>query len=233
MIDDSSEYGEYSIDPTELEYETECTTYDSTNSRTNYLGKVKNTRTWVAYRTWQTGPDELSYSIKGVGRLKTNGVSLNSEQIAETLRERAIRDIRDDPDERDETDEKLAFLFTSAEKVAAELESQWQWGAREVVTEAISDGYAGINETTAWVSHVEEAYHYEVKQALQDARVAEDSNGRVYDHTKRALSDAVSDLRNSWLTPHLEYKVNLDFDAEPRELRALERKQKQASEDDQ
>jgi len=39
MIDDSSEYGEYSIDPTELAYETECTTYESTNSRTNYLGK--------------------------------------------------------------------------------------------------------------------------------------------------------------------------------------------------
>jgi hypothetical protein len=222
VADGGVEYEDYEIDPTELEYEARCKTYDGTNSRTNYLGKLKNSDIWVAYRTWQTGPSETSFAVKGVGRLSTNGVSLDTEQIADSIRERATTDIRDDRDEWGETDEKLSVLVENADEVAAALESGWQWGAEEVVHESIIDGYAGINQTTAWVSHVEEAYSYEVEGALRDADVDEDSNGRVSKHTKRALSDAVAGLRNSWLKPHLEYQVSLDFEVEPWELRALE-----------
>ena len=226
VADGGVEYDDYDIDPTELEYEIRCKTYDSTNSRTNYLGKLKNSDIWVAYRTWQTGPSEMSFAVKGVGRLSTNGVSLDTEQIADSIRERARTDIRDDRDEWDETDEKLSVLVENADEVAAALESEWQWGSEEVVHESIIDGYAGINQTRAWVSHTEEAYHYEVEAALRDAEVNEDSNGRVYDHARQALSDAVANLRNSWLKPHLEYEVSLDFEVEPWELRALELYQK-------
>lgn len=212
---------DYDIDPTELEYGVRCKTYDSTNSRTNYLGKVKNSDIWIAYRTWQTGPSETSYAIKGIGRLSTNGVSLDTEQIADSIRERATTDIRDDRDEWNETDEQLITLVANADAVAAALESKWQWGSEEVVHESIIDGYAGINQTSAWVSHVEEAYHYEVEEALRDAGVDEDSNGRVYDHARQALSGAVARRRNSWLKPHLEYEVSLDFEIEACELRSV------------
>jgi hypothetical protein len=222
VADGGVEYDDYDIDPAELEYEIRCKTYDSTNNRTDYLGKLKDSDIWVAYRTWQTGPSETSFAIKGIGRLSTNGVSLDTEQIADSIREQATTDIRDDRDEWGETDEKLTILVENADEVAAALESGWQWGSEEVVHESIIDGYAGINQTRAWVSHVEEAYSYEVEEALRDADVDEDSNGRVYDHARQALSDAVANLRNSWLKPHLEYEVGLDFEVESWELRALE-----------
>jgi len=201
---------DYGLDPTEVEYETLCKTYDSTNSRTNYLGKLENKDIWVAYRTWQVGPSERTFSIKGIGNLSVDGVSLSTEQIAEEIRERSTSDIRDDLDEWNETYQKLTALVENADKVAALLERNWKRSSEEIVYEAILDGTASVNQTTAWCSHVEEAYHYEVKNALRDAGIAVDSI--VYENTWRSLSGAVSNLQNSWLKPHLEYAVNLEFE---------------------
>lgn len=219
---ESTDPSDYDINPKELDYETVCRTYDSANSRTNYLAKVANSDIWVAYRTWQTGPSETSFSIKGVGRLSVSGVSLDTERMAEDIRKSASRDIRDDKDEWDETDKKLSELVKNADEVAEILGSEWQEGSEQVVYDSILDGVAGVSETTAWVSHVEEAFHHESNWAIKDAGLENDQHDLVREHVRETLSVASSRYRGRWLKPHLEYVVNLEFSVEADELRELE-----------
>lgn len=225
VADGGVDHSDYDVDPTEFDYGIKCRTHDSTNSRTNYLGRIEDTDIWVAYRTWQTGPNDYGHAIKGIGRFTLSGTELDTDIIAETIREESPTDIRDDQSEWTETDEKLTELVEMADEVADAIRDEWQIGSEEVVGKSVYDGVAGVSGTLAWVSHVEEAYHYEVEEALREVGLEDDEHGRVYEYARRGLSNAVREHRNSWLCPHLEYQTRLEFQIEAWRLRAFEHEQ--------
>lgn len=227
VADGGVDVSDYDIDPTELDYDesTRSSTKDSTNNRTNVLGRLADSDIWVAYRSWQTGPNEYDYAIKGIGRLSVRGVDLDTEAVAETIRDETSEYIRDGPDEWDETTELLSELAERADEVAAELDEAWQYASEEVVGDAIYEGLANVDGTTAWSSHVEEAFGYEVRDALEAAGIEQDEHGCVVDFTRQGLAAGVRKRRDHYLRPHLEYEVKMEFEIEPWELRALELQQ--------
>lgn len=225
ITDGGIDYDDYAIDVDDLEFDTKCSTRDSTNNITYTLARIDGTGLWVHYSTTQTGPREYTNHIKGVGELSLNAGEVDTETIAETIRDEATRRARDDREEWGETDEKLSTLAEAADEVADHLETGWQYGSLELLGDAIYEGIAGIDNGRAWVSHVEEAFYYEAEGALDDAGLETDDHGMVEDVTRQGLVEAVRQKRNSWLKPHLEYEVHLEFDTTPWHLRALELEQ--------
>ena len=216
VADGGVEYDEYDIDPSELEFDIENGWRDSTNSVSNTMSRIKGSDLWVCYRSWQTGPSEFDYAIKGVGEFTVEAVELDDESIVEQIRTEA-EEVADIEDYRDFADELKAHAPELAEAVVGE----WAFGVGEIVGDAAYEGYLNLDGTLAWVSHVEEAYHYEVEVALTDVGI-DDKDGIAYDIVYQALADAVSQHRDSWRNPHAEYIGRLKFEVEPWELRALE-----------
>ncbi|WP_256394125.1 helix-turn-helix domain-containing protein [Natronoarchaeum rubrum] len=225
MSEHTTTADDYDIDPNEIDYQIKCRWKDSTNNRSNYLAQIEGSDIWVAWRSWQTGPNESAHSIKGIGRLSLTGIDLDASSIAESIREGAERDQRDDRDEWGKTDRRLEDLRDAADAVAANLVEEWRRGCEEVVGDNVYEGVAAVDGTTAWASHVEEAHYHETKYALADANVDEDEHGRVRDVARSALSDVVRERRDQHRRPHLEYEARLEFDAEAWELRAIELEQ--------
>lgn len=215
---------EYEIDLAELEFDVENRTRDSTNNVTYKLARIEDTDLWVSYSSSQTGPSEVATSIKGIGRLSTSGVELDTDVIADALREKA-EDRQETGDDRTETDDKIQAVADHADELAEVLADEWAHGAEIVVDEAIYDGMAAVSGRKAWSGHVEEALYYEVEDGLRTVGLEEDDHGIVADVAKQSLYAGVQELRDRWLKPHLEYEVELEFEIEPWELRAIELQQ--------
>lgn len=217
---------DYAIDPTEIEYDVENQTRDTTNNRTNHVSRIKGTDIWVAYRTWHSGPSEMSHSVKGIGRISFEAVDLDTDDMAAKIREEAaslrVAD-SDDDDALSLADE----LVEKADGLAKALETGWQVTSTEYgPRDALYDGWAGVDATTVWVSHVEEAIGHEAEDALHEVGIEKDEYGSAMDIARQTLYDGVSQRRDRWLRPHLDYEARLSFDAEPWELRAIEFEQK-------
>lgn len=221
--DGGIDYNEYDIDPAELEFgpqDKRNSWKDSTNNRRNHLKQLNDSDLWVCYRTWQTGPNEYSSAIKGIGKFSVEAVDLDTEFMADYIRNEAEA-IAEYPE-----DEELGKeLIENAEELATEVEEQWAAGVGEIVSDSAYEGYLNIDGTYAWVGHVEEAYSHEVKWALSDCDIEDNDAGRGSEIVREALSDAVRKHRDRYRNPHAEYIGRLSFEIEPWQLRAIELQQ--------
>lgn len=225
---DETDPNNYDIDPSAFEFEHEpCSTRDNTNNYSTTVGKIKGTDLWVSIFSSQTGPSEVSRHINGLGRLSTDGVDLDPQTIINAIEDEADRLHVDDDDE--ETEEALNWLCENAAALANELIEEWQFGAEEVVGDSLYEGHAGVDGTRAWAAHVDEAITFEAGEALNSISRQtghEEAESRVeHEILVTALYAGVEELRNRWLKPHLEYEVDLKFEAEPWEFRAIELEQ--------
>lgn len=215
ISDGGVEYEDYEIDPTELSVDITNRWADTQNNVTNKLSRIKGSDLWVCYRTWQTGTTEYQSAIKGLGKFRVEAIGLEHEFLVAQIRE-AAEEIADTDGFSDLADR----LHAHAETLAEDVVTEWERGVEEQVGEAAYEGTLPTDGTLAWVSHVENAYHYETEYAITDVGIEE--TDIVYDATRSALSAAVDRHRNRWRNPHAEYIAQLKFDVEPWELRALE-----------
>lgn len=229
IADGGVEYEAYDIDPTELDYDESLTnhTSDPTNAPAYRLAQLDDADLWVAFsRSAANNPDGYVYTTYGIGRLSLSAPDLDTDALADQLREHAQQY---SGDESSETVAAVMDAITSnAERVAADLADEWARGAEEIVSEAVNDGIAGIRGTRAWVGHVEDAFRVEAEWVLKDLlsehglEESEHRFGRTV--LRNALSAVVCD-RRSRLQRDMEYEARLKFEVEPWELRALELEQ--------
>ncbi|ELZ88843.1 hypothetical protein C453_01240 [Haloferax elongans ATCC BAA-1513] len=223
VADGGADVEDYDIDPTKLDYDVENRTKDSQNNRTNYVSRIRGTDLWVAYRTWQMGSSEYDYAIKGIGRVSFESVDLDTDHIAETICDEAERMLSSAPDDDEEAAALADELTMRADELAEALERGWQYTSTEYTPrDHLYEGMAQVDETTVWVSHVEEAISHEAVDALEEVGIEQDDHGSVIDVVRQALYEGVQQRRDHWIRPHLDYEACLTFDAEPWELRALE-----------
>lgn len=208
----------HNINPTELDYDIENRWYDSSNNVSTHVSRVKDSDTWVCYRSWRSGSNETEFVIKDIGWFDVEAVELDVEMIAEELRSESGELAEHYPDLADD-------LRASADDLAEGLVDNWSRGAEELVGDAAYDGTLSMDGTFAWVSHVEEGISIDVEYALSDVGI-DDREGIAQDIAHDALFTAVKEHRDSWRNPHAEYMGRLVFDDCPEwHLRALELEQ--------
>jgi len=212
------------LNPTKLEYDLKTATKDSTNSRTNHLGRVAGTDVWLAYRTWLTGDGE-QYAIKGIGEWSIEPTTLNTDTVAESIQDEAARIVH--PDDPDADVAAIADeLTTRADELAEQLETAWQWGVDQVLGEAIYEGSVGVSGTEVWAGHVQEALYHEADDVMRTEVEVDDVDGLGLQVLRQALSDGLSTHRQHRLKKHCEYVGRLAFETDKTAIRALELQQR-------
>lgn len=185
--------------PTDFDIGTVNTQYDSANSQRIRLVHLPDSSTWVHYTRSKIGasPTEYAHTICGIGSLIITGITLDADDIADTIRHRAEID-------------QLDNLYGKADPVAENAVEEYRRAAEEVVGEAVYNGTACIDKKRAWQGHVPEAFQYEAEWALKDTDIDSDHPGRAIDIVRGAISSEAQSHAPR-LGPHAEYIVWIDF----------------------
>lgn len=168
IADGGIDYANYDLEPTTFEYKPDGpanTWYDTQNSRRNALKQLNDTDIWVCYQAAKARPGTYTGVIKGIGRVGVEAIELDTDAMATALRTKAQELV----DSRSEGPTAILGEDVSehADKIAAELEAQWQLGVEEVLGTHLHEGGINVDGTTAWMSHLTEAYYPEVKHTLR------------------------------------------------------------------
>jgi DNA-binding CsgD family transcriptional regulator len=217
----STDPSDYDIDPLGLDYDDERSNgwLDSTNNRRNHLNQLQESDIWVCYRTYKTGRSEYDSTLKGIGRLSFEGVSLDTEGMASGIRD-SIEELGGKSDPHEIEPEVAEELLESAEELAEEIASEWQRGCEEVLMEAACNGHVNVSGKYCW-TEVTEPYIHDIDHALHKTEF--DLRGtRAPAILQEVLAESVASRRESWRDPHAEYMGYAQFGLEPWELRSLE-----------
>jgi len=217
-------YDTYDVDPTKVEADIVNKWRDTNNGNVlTVLKRVEHPDCWLLYQEFQTAPYEFETEIKGFGSFRIEAVDLDTDTIADYIREEAKQ-----LGEAESTDAEITALVDTltkeADAMAEEAAEQWSRGVQEVLDDSAYNGVLGIDGTFVWVGHVEEAMHYEAKSTLPTLGI-EDVSGLACGILKEALYEAVDKHRSRWKNPYAEYIGRLVFEPIPWRLRAIELQQ--------
>jgi len=146
-----------------------------------------------------------------MGQLDMVAPDLDTDSLKTAVVQNLGKLIRDDKDEWEDTDRQAAELLDDVDSVVDALETEWQHGAEEVVTESMYSGTVGVDSAYAWASHVEEAYYYEIKEVLRQHGI-ENFTHHVESQLRQSLSDVVQKRQNRWVKPHMEYELRINLE---------------------
>lgn len=204
LSDDVTVDDEYDIDITDTDIDNRS--MDGTRNITYYVARLRGSDNivpggiWIAHKDTQTGPNEVTSVVTGIGTIDVEAIELDEELVADSIRSELNDDVSDD---------RVAELAEHAIgnwKVACEIRCR----------ELLRDGLVGVDS-----DHRLSTGFPENPVSVGLSKDVECSTEDV-DAAKWGISNAVSELRN-WHTETAEGFARLEFTSiEDWQLRAYE-----------